>query len=286
MLSTLGAVEDLVDADQLGPTGGRRVHAVLHLDPKQMQVRYPELADYLADLDNLIEVDLRWVDAQNRSFARLHLDSQRLRAQLELFERDGVLVPSRAGKPALDQPMEVGPGKLHYRVLASAHLHALGLRVAVRDMQLDFLHDHGPQGMQLRGQMTHIPNVQVKGAALGFVPTGVIDLFIPGNIQSLVDKALRVACHGNSGKGLELRARYFGGAGGASDHGTLDGGLTIEAVDDFLVKLGVSHFNHYVLPNEDQRADLRRVFADVQRAFSQDLERYAQARAVESPRQP
>jgi hypothetical protein len=155
--------------------------------------------------------------------------------------------------------------------------------VAVRDLQLDFLHDHGPQGMELRGQMTHLPNVQVKGAALGFVPTGVIDLFIPGNIQSLVDKALRVACHGNSGKGLELRARY---AGGASGHASLDAGLTIEAVDDFLVKLGVSHFNHYVLPNEDQRADLRRVFADVQRAFSQDLERYTQARASQSPRAP
>ena len=61
-------------------------------------------------------------------------------------------------------------------------------------------------------------------------------------------------------------------------HATLDGQLVFEALDNFLVKLGVGHFSSHVMPDEDVRADMSRLLSDAQQAFSADLERYGSQR--------
>ncbi|MET0385935.1 MAG: hypothetical protein ABW321_08245 [Polyangiales bacterium] len=280
VLSSLGGMDDLVAGDVMPAPGVRKVQLVVHLDPKQLEAHYPEIADYLDDLDKLLEADLRWVDTHNRTIALLHLDSRHLTARLELFERDGMLLPSRGGQALADQPLAAGIGTYPYRVLASAHFSALGLRVKARDAQIEFEHERTERGMELRGRMKHVPQVEITGAALGFVPTGLIDVFIPGNIQGLAEKFVTAACRGNGGKGVELAVRFDRRPNGQA---TLDGAIALEAIDNFLVKLGVGHFNSHVMPDDDVRTELNRLLMDVQRAFSADLEHYAltqRARAV------
>jgi hypothetical protein len=64
---------------------------------------------------------------------------------------------------------------------------------------------------------------------------------------------------------------------------TLDGALTFEAIDNFLVKLGFGYFSDHVLPDAAARDNSARLMTELQAAFSADLERYARAysRAVE-----
>jgi hypothetical protein len=103
----------------------------------------------------------------------------------------------------------------------------------------------------------------------------LIDALIPGDIQGLAERSLRTACEGNGGKGVELNARFDRRP---NDQATLNGKLALEAIDNFLLKLGVGHFTDHVMPDEDVREDLSRLLGDAQRAFSADLERYASAR--------
>jgi hypothetical protein len=150
----------------------------------------------------------------------------------------------------------------------------LGVRSRLQAIRVDFEHERTERGMQLRGRITQVPSVQVSGAALGFIPTGLIDAVIPGNMQGLFEKSLTTACKGNLGKGVELHARYDRRPGG---NATIDGAVAVEAVDNFLVKLGVGYFSDHLMPDDDVRADTARLMADMQSAFTADLERYARA---------
>ena len=140
---------------------------------------------------------------------------------------------------------------------------------------MSFEHVRTERRMELHGRMQQLPRATVSGAALGFVPPGLIDALIPGDIQGLVEKSLATACLGNQGKGAALDVRFDRRPDG---HATLDGQLVFEALDNFLVKLGVGHFSSHVMPDEDVRADMSRLLSDAQQAFSADLERYGSQR--------
>jgi hypothetical protein len=279
VLSGLGGVDDLLDS--AAPASAQHMQALLHLDPKRMTQRYPELGEYLAELAKLFEADVRWLDANNRTLALLHVNSQQLSARVELFDNDGLLVPSVAHKPLVDHTLDTNLGVVPYSIRASANVRLLGVRSQLRDLRIDFEHERTARGMELRGHMRHVPSAKVSGAALGILPTGLIDALIPGDIESLIEKALETACKGNQGKGIELAVHFDRQPSGASANATLDGAVTFEAIDNFLVKFGVAHFTDHMLPSEAVRADVERLMRDVHSAFAEDLRRYAQAHGIE-----
>jgi hypothetical protein len=278
LLSALGGVDDLVTAPLPQTPEVKRLRAVLHLDPERMKERFPELSAYLKGLSKLLEADVRWIDGQGRSFATLHLESKRLSARLELYTKDGLLVPFRGDTVFADQPLSAASGTFPYSVLASANFHLLGVATQMRGARMDFEHERGERGMQLRATMKHIPKVAVSGAALGILPTGVIDMFIPGDIQGLIEMSLATACKGNAGKGITFDVRYDQRPEG---NATLDGTLVFEAIDNFLVKLGFGYFSDHLLPDEEVRANTKHLMRELQGAFSADLERYARAHATQ-----
>jgi hypothetical protein len=172
----------------------------------------------------------------------------------------------------VDQPVAAEPGVFPYSVRVSANFRALGIGIQMRDVRVSFEHERTERGMALRGRMQHLPKAAVSGAALGFVPTGLIDALIPGDIQGLVEKSLATACQGNHGRGAELNVRIDRRPSG---HTTVDGQLVFEAIDNFLVKLGVGHFNGHLMPDDDVREEMARLLSDAQQAFSADVERYS-----------
>jgi hypothetical protein len=90
----------------------------------------------------------------------------------------------------------------------------------------------------------------------------------------LIEKSLATACNGNAGRGITLDVRYDRRPEG---NATLDGALTFEAIDNFLVKLGFGYFSDHMLPDDGVRENISQLMRDLQGAFSADLERYARA---------
>jgi hypothetical protein len=273
-LASLGGVDDVIAAPVTAAPGVKRVRAVLHLDPARMKQRYAKLSAYLTGLDRLLEADARWLDAQDRTFATLHVDSKNLSARLELYTKDGLILPTRGERVFVDQPIAASIGTFPYSVRASANFRVLGVGSQMRGARVDFEHERSERGLELRAKMTQIPVITVSGAALGILPTGVIDMFIPGDIQGLIEKSLATACNGNGGRGITVEARYDGRPEG---NATLDGAIVFEAIDNFLVKLGFGYFSDHMLPGADVREDISQLLRDLQSGFSADLERYARA---------
>lgn len=271
LLSGLVTCQDLI----VPGAGAQHMLLKLRLDADRMRERYPELAGYLSGLHRLAEADLRWVDMHGRTLATLHIDSGTLSARLELFATDGRIVPSSKGVPLMAEALDNNPGAYPYRLLASANLRMLGVRTHVRSVRLDFVHERSERGMNVRANMTHVPEVKVLGAALGFIPTGLIDAIIPGDMQGLFDKALSAACYGNHGNGVELKLQY---EREPEQPARMGGAVALEAIDNFLVKLGVGFFNDRLMPDDAVREDTRRLLRDVHAAYAADVERYARAR--------
>jgi len=276
LVSSLGRIDDLIVNDQPANVGGAtHVRLMLAIDVSRMNESYPELANYLDDLGKLFSIDLDWVDKQGRTLASLHVESERLQARLELYTKDGLILPFRDRQVFVNEPVDPRRGPLRYSTRVSSNFRMLGMYSHTRGGRMDWSYDPNTRGMELHGRMTKVPTVTVDGAALGILPPGLIDAFIPGDLRSLITEFLTTACNGNEGRGIALTVRFDQRP---TTVATIDAKFGIEALNNFLVKVGVGFFNDRVMPDEDVSADVTHLMIDAQGAFSADLERYARAR--------
>lgn len=273
LVSSLGRIDDLVVAGQ--HQGATHVRLVLRIDVSRMAERYPELAEYLDDLGKLFRWDVSWLDDKGRTLATAHIDSETLQARIELYTKDGFILPFKGSQVFVDEPVDPSRGPLRYTTAVRSDFRMMGMYSHMRDGRMDWHYEPTPRGMQLHGRMTHVPTITVDGAALGFIPPGLVDAFIPGDLDSLITQFLTTACHGNEGRGIALTVRLDQRPSTVS---TIDAKLGFEALNNFLVKLGVGFFNDRVMPNEDVSAEFKRLMVDAQGAFSADVERFARGR--------
>ncbi|MDB4987951.1 MAG: hypothetical protein JWN04_3129, partial [Myxococcaceae bacterium] len=120
---------------------------------------------------------------------------------------------------------------------------------------------------------TQVPKIEVEGAALGFVPTALVDAFIPGNIESVTRDFLNVAAKGNDGKGFVGVLRMGVGKEG-STKGVLEAGVDFDALDNFLVKIGLGMVSDKLIPDADAFSDIKKFSTDLYDGFVKDLARF------------
>jgi hypothetical protein len=84
-----------------------------------------------------------------------------------------------------------------------------------------------------------------------------------------------VAVRGNDGKGI--RATLDLGAQQKGQPGAAELTLGVEALDNFLVKMGVAIVNKRVIPDDDETSDIDRLQLRMHQAFTQDLQRFSRA---------
>jgi hypothetical protein len=80
-----------------------------------------------------------------------------------------------------------------------------------------------------------------------------------------------VASKGNEGQGIVLDYRFATRDGAA----TFDLSAGVEVLDTVLIRLGMSIAADRVIPDEEQSADLRKLWIAYRDALSKDLERFA-----------
>lgn len=267
LLLPLGHTDDLI-ADVDPAAGVTRVTIATRWNLKGMASKYPELAGYFEDLGDLAEAKLRLTDSSGNTLVELHSDTEHARTRIYAFLREGKLVPSREGKPLLDQTPRFEQMVAHFDfhfVLHRVHLY-------IDDMRIELNYREHAHGAELTARAKQVPKVRAKGAAFGVVPTGMLDWFIPGDIPSLTQRMLKVALRGNDGKGLVTIVRFEQADSGLA---TFDWSTEWEALDTPLVRFGMAIIADRVVPDEKQEEDIRRLAVDYRDAFDADLERFA-----------
>ena len=250
-----------------------------HANIEALEDDYPEIADFLDDLDELAKIRIQWLDPKGRALYDTTIDTRAPSVSFRFCSRDGVLLPFSGRTVYQDEPVDPwGKALSHTRAVVDAHFKVLGLEIDLARLPVDLHYTPTPARMSATIQATELPTITVSGYALGFISPKLIDLFIPGNIQSIATDFARAALKGNNGNGVVAGAGF--GPLAPDRFAVIDAGADFEALNNFMVKFAVRAGLKRFLPDKDARADLGRFLRDSREAFRRDLNTFASTVAL------
>lgn len=272
LLAKLGKVEDVV----LESTAGKpykELEAAFVIDPDMMKRLYPDLARHLSRMSNLLQVQLDLHDERG-SVLQLEVDSETLRGRLATVVMDGELVPMKAGKAVLDAPAPAVGETRRFVAKMQTRMSILGIVTHMNNMKTHIDYRRTDQGAEIVSRIVDVPEVRVEGRALGLMPAGLINAFLPKSIDDLMIEFLSVACKGNGGRGIEARMEFVQPEPDQPAFVKLH--TAFEGLDNFMVRIGMGIVSDRVIPSTGVSEDIQRLVFDTQEAFAKDLDNFAQ----------
>lgn len=263
----ISAIPDILAADS-ARSPAQHLHLVVQPDDGLRQ-RYPEVADYLEQIEGFISARIAIQNDAGR-WLSIDLDSVKRRLVIDGWVHDGHLVPSRDGSPrigAVDPKTTLD--SLSYQSVADIKLKALGVTVNLAAWPIDWDYRRTDNGAHYAGRITRMPAIEVGGAALGFIPTGVVNAVIPNNIEGIVHDFMRVLVQSNDGQGAKLNASFENDAG---DGSIVAAGADGDTLDNFFVRFAVSLVNKRIIPDSAQFEGLKQLASDGLTALTQDTD--------------
>lgn len=266
----IGSVTELRGA-QASRRQAEHMKVQLQLNRQALTARYPRVADYLEQLGDFLTAylvienrDGRWLTAT--------LDSASLISTIEFWVADGLLVPTRGGRPMLSERAPDFPQSATWRSLLTLTLNAFGVSVMIEDLQTDWRYDRVPDGATITGQLEYVPDVAVDGRLLGILPTSWFEGRLPVSIEGTVDDFMQVLASSNQDNGAQFLMRY----NDAADYGSvLKLGADWDGLNNFFVRFGVGMVSDRVLPGAEQARGLQHMFHDALLAWGRDLDGWA-----------
>ncbi|PCJ43881.1 MAG: hypothetical protein COA99_07600 [Moraxellaceae bacterium] len=270
LLAKLGRVNDVVVEDD-ATKAYQHLNVSFTLDPDLMEAHYPALADHVDGLDELIKADIE-ISNEDGRLVRFTINSETLRGSFEAYISNGRFLPYKDGAVVTKvRPLHIGEGS-KFTVKIDSTMDILGIIAEVKGIETTINYQTTDSGAIVLTTMKDVPDISIKGAAFGLMPAGFIDLFLPTNIDELMRTFLTVAVEGNDGKGIEILTEYS-----QLDEGKLAKvkvGMRVEALNNFMVRIGMWIVNKQVVPNKAESEDVYRLIYDVQEAFAADLTRF------------
>jgi len=271
-LTELGQMEDLRTTD----TGKGYQHITWKMSglTDRLAKTHKPLAKQMEKLGKIGRFDVDWVDSKNRVLMKWFIDSETLTVTNECYVKDGNLIPFKDGKIFVEDVIDPLSDDIKLtRANIVARLELLGVVLKIGDLKADLFYDSHGSYADMGATFTRVPKkIDVEGAALGFVPTGLIDAMIPGNIRSLTMDFLRVAAKGNDKRGAAFKLSMGAASQGAD--GVVEVGADFEALDNYLVKIAVGMVNNRLIPPDSVIKDAKQFMGEVHEAFQKDLARY------------
>jgi hypothetical protein len=270
-LIELGRVEDV--RAPLVKGSYYHITTVLRAEPDRMAVKYPALARYNRRLADVLKGEMQVLDDQGRTLMRGTVNSQKLRATLELYVKDGQILPFKGQRVFEDEPLDpLGDTLTSPKLVIDARINMLGVVVTLKDLEVDAHYEAHDSYVLADASVTNMPDIVVSGRALGVFSPGFLDIFIPSNIQDITEEFFRVAFKGNGGKGANGHGEF--GAKTAGAPGVIAGAGSVEIMDTFLVKLAGSLVSHRLMIDDEEKNEAIQLAGDLHDAFKVDFAKF------------
>lgn len=276
--SQIGKVENvLVDKHSsiygIDPRGQglKDVDIVISLAPDAFARHYPALAAYIQRIDDLLHADLALSNADGR-LINISLDTTKLTLRVSMVVNGSGLVPIANDRARVEKTVYFADQDIRLTAVVNAQVDLLGITTDINELRSTLTYQPRGEEARIDFHMNTLPVVGVKGAALGFIPTGVIDAMLPADMHGIVTEFMKVAVEGNDGQGISAYLTL---------HNTRNPGVTqlsmggsVEALDSLLARMGVAIVNQRLIPSDDQGKELIALAKSSRQAFDQDLENY------------
>jgi hypothetical protein len=245
------------------------VRFTLSIRSDTLKDKYPEIEEYLDNLGELLHLEGRLKDTQGRSIGSFELDSGTRTMKIRAFIKDGAVIPiddeGKADFAAALDPDKVR--RLNFSIRGKALFNVNGIKLAINRIALAGDYRRVKDDALVRSHFRIAPKVSISGQAYGIIPTWLIDVFIPGNIDELAKSFLKTMTGGNDGRGLEMRSALHTGESGRTAWSLVQ---KSEFLNNALIQIGFRLMNHKFIPNEDAREELKSFMTEALTAVEKD----------------
>ncbi|PJZ65441.1 hypothetical protein CH371_13715 [Leptospira wolffii] len=220
---------------------------------------YPYLGDYLDDIKYLGFIKVRLTNLQGRSLAEFSIESKTREIRFKFFTQNGKVIPydSKGNFYPQDAFSLNSLTEFPFVAKASVEANLYGLVLENSDIQLLGRFTNTANSGVLNLKVTKIQEFEVSGAFAYFAPSWAINLFIPGNLQSIIHEFTETLVKANDGKGTSIVLRWDREAAKT----IMKTRIETEFLDNFFIRFGLKIWNHRVLPDEDAKDDIRAVIS-------------------------
>lgn len=230
---------------------------------------YEELGDYLDTIKYLGWVNIKIENQKGKTLAEIRLNSKTPDVSFKFITAHGRILPYDSKGNLYHEDSFSIPSLNHFpfqvRVALEANLY--GLLLENPEILLSGVFVNHPDNGSLSFKINKIEKFDVSGGFSYVIPTWAINLVIPGNLESIIHEFTETLVHANGDKGTKVALAW-----------NRDGGKTLlkthvesEFLDNFFIRFGLKIWNHKVLPSEEAREDIRKVFIRMMDLIIKDI---------------
>ncbi len=237
-----------------------QIYGALNL--RSIQRDAPFLADYLMDIQDLGWIHLELYNQNKFKLFEFHLDSEKLELQLVLFTEKGKLIPFTGfrGNEKLDFQNAIEFSKLKQiqfkgKISFYGNIYGLIFENNGFNFEGDFTNQKEQGKFFIR--LKHVESTKVSGGFSYVIPSWLIDFFIPGDMEELVNHFFQNIVQSNHKKGAFLKLTL----NKQKENWFINSIAEGEFIENFFLRLGLRVWNYKVVPSDDAYHNLAQLIA-------------------------
>ncbi|MBM9575822.1 hypothetical protein JWG45_01520 [Leptospira sp. 201903070] len=230
---------------------------------------YEELGDYLDSIRYLGWINIKLENSKGKTLAEIRLNSKTPDISVRFITKHGKILPydSKGNQFPEDSFSFVSLSNFPFQVRVSLEANLYGLLLENPEILLSGLFLNHPENASLSFKITKIEKFEVSGGFSYVIPAWAIDLVIPGNLESIIHEFTETLVHANGEKGTKVALSWNRESGKTM----MKTHVESEFLDNFFIRFGLKIWNHKVLPSEEARDDIRKVFIRILDLIIKDI---------------
>lgn len=230
---------------------------------------YPRLKSFIKDLRKLFVLSVYIGDTKGRQISSFIVNMQTEEFYAGFNTVDGKILPmGKDGAPAFDAPVAFSGSVDHKFYLAfNFFVNVHGLKINTGNVGAYLRYQANAERMSFYTKLTQMPEGKISGALFGVLPTWLIDMSIPSDLQTLMNKFSQTIYKANNGEGSFAQIAWKKQSGQATFHAN----ASTEFLENRFIRIGMKIWVRKFRPNENVQDDIRRFIGSLTRALLADL---------------
>lgn len=240
-----------------------------HFRMAALEADYPQIRKFLKDIRNLFILQVYIGTGKGQNLMSVIINTQTEEFFVGFKTAGGKVIPmQKDGVPAFSEAVTLtGVSDQKFFVALNAFVNVYGLKINTGNIGAYLRYQANLEKMSFFAKITSIPEGKISGALFGMVPTWVIDLSIPSDLQTLMNKFSQTILKANNGEGSRAEIAWLKHGGDAA----LKASASTEFLENRFIRIGMKIWVRKFRPNESVQEDIRLFIGRFTRAILADL---------------
>jgi len=233
---------------------------------------YPRFKSFLMDIRKLFVLQLYLSDTKGQNLMSFIINTNTEEFYWAFRTANGKLLPTgKDGQPVFAQGITL-TGKADHKFYGAANffINVYGLKINTGVIGTWMRYTTNNEKMSFYTKITQMPEGQISGALFGVLPTWMIDLSIPSDLQTLMNKFSQTMFKANNGEGTWAEIAWSRRGGDAA----LNASASTEFLENQFIRIGMKIWVKKFRPNDGVQDEIRQFIGRYTRAILTDLGKF------------